>query len=315
MQSVALQVATLSLLAVGYLGEAEGAPPLTDDGFEKLVTRYCVDCHGPDLKEGELDLTGLLDDPVSDHVAKWEHVVRRLDGRQMPPVAAERPSEADYTGLRQYLVERLDAAAKRSPSPGHVDGLRRLNRTEYRNAVRDLLGVEINAADLLPADQSSHGFDNVTVGDLSPGLLTRYVRAAEKIARLAVGTPTGRPDGTTFRIKADVTQERHVPGLPLGTRGGGLFRHHFRQAGDYELQIRLTRDRNDEVEGLHGKHRLEVLLDRKRVAAFDVERPKSGKLADFDDSRLRARFKAPAGPHDLGVTFVRRGASVEETKR
>ena len=305
----------LGLLVVLCHGDATIAATLSDSQFKVMAERYCIGCHNSAVQEGRLDLEKILTLKIDTNHVHWEKVVRKIESRQMPPVGEERPSEADYASLAHYLVTRLDAAAATQPNPGHVDTFRRLNRTEYQNAIRDLLAVEIDAADLLPADESSHGFDHITVGDLPPGLLTRYVQAAEKIARLAVVSPMKRPDGKNYRIQADTTQEEHVPGLPLGTRGGGLFRHTFPQAGEYEVQVRLTRDRNDEVEGLNGTHQLEILLDAKRQAGLEVKPPPGGNLAAFDDSQLRARIKAPAGPHWLGVTFVRQDASVEETKR
>ena len=129
---------------------------------------------------------------------------------------------------------------------------------------------------MLPADEVSLGFDNITVGDLSPTLLKRYLSAAEYISRIAVARPTGQSDGKTFRSPPDVTQEKHVDGLPLGTRGGGLVRYHFPADGVYEIRVRLTRDRNEHVEGLHEPHRMEVLLDAAKVGEFTV-RPPRGK--------------------------------------
>lgn len=306
--------AIISACIVPCYDAAWGAP-LTEANFKLLVERYCSDCHSPSAKAGRLDLASIVAHPVAANSLSWEKVVRKIDSRQMPPVDEDRPNAVDYDAMSHYLVTRLDEPAAKRPRPGHVDTFRRLNRTEYQNAVRDLLATEIDATDLLPADESSRGFDHITVGDLPPAMLTRYVQAAQKIARLAVGLPLKHPDGKTYRIAADVTQEQHVPGLPLGTRGGGLFRHTFHQAGEYEIQVRLTRDRNDDVEGLHGTHPLEILLDGKRLAGFIVKPPESGNLADFDDSKLRVRIKAPAGPHSLGVTFVRQGAPLEETKR
>lgn len=309
------QVFFFGLLAVCLYGAVATAAPLSDAGFKTMVERFCLDCHNADEKAGNLNLDEMLKADIRSNSVSWEKVVRKVEARQMPPVDSPRPDKAGYDALSYYLVTRLDAAAAARPNPGHIDTFRRLSRTEYQNAIRDLLALEIDAAELLPADESSHGFDHITVGDLSPGLLTRYVQAAEKIARLAVGSPMKRPGGKSYRIKADTTQEKHVPGLPLGTRGGGLFRHNFPRSGEYEVSIRLTRDRNDEVEGLNGTHQLEILLDRRHMAGLIVKRPKSGKLADFNDSQLRARIKVSAGPHNLGVTFVRQGASLLETKR
>ena len=168
----------------------------------------------------------------------WEKVVRRLRARQMPPAGKKRPDESTYDAVLARLESSLDDAAAQHPNPGRTETFRRLNRTEYQNAIRDLLALEIDAAALLPKDEASHGFDNVTVGNLSPTLLDRYITAAQKISRLAVGAPR-RSGGDTIRIRPDITQEEHVEGLPLGTRGGALIPYTFPQDGEYEIQIRL----------------------------------------------------------------------------
>ena len=167
---------------------------------------------------------------------------------------------------------------------------------------------------LLPGDESSHGFDNVTVGDLSPTLLDRYITAAQKISRLAVGSPGRSPGGETIRIRADLTQEEHVDGLPLGTRGGALIPYTFPQDGEYEIQLRLARDRNEHVEGLREPHELEVLLDRERMALFTVTPPRRRGPSD--------RRREAEGPHpgdgrsaQIGVTFLKKPSSLLETKR
>jgi hypothetical protein len=284
------------------------------DGFESLINQYCTGCHDAATRKGKLDLEGILPQDIPSNNRTWEKVLLMLQARQMPPVGKPRPDDQAYQAVTQHLASTLDAAAARKPNPGRTDTFRRLNRTEYQNAIRDLLALDIDASTLLPPDESSHGFDHITVTDLAPSLLTRYIQAAQKISRLAVGSPLNRPDGVTYRIKPDRTQVAHVPGLPLGTRGGDVFRHNFPRTGEYEVQVRLTRDRNDEVEGLNGSHQLEVLLDKSRVADFKLTRPRGGP-ADFDDSQLHARILVSAGPHDLGVTFVDNGQSVDETLR
>src|SRR5262249_3730564 len=152
--------------------------------------------------------------------------------------------------------------------------LRRLTRTEYENAIRDLLALDLDVSSLLPADESSFGFDNGAAGELSPTLLDRYVSAAEKISKTALGRPSRSPGGETIRIPADLTQEQHIEGLPIGTRGGALVRYVFPEDGEYEIQIRLTRDRDEHVEGLNEAHDLELLLDRARMQLFTVMPPK-----------------------------------------
>ena len=152
-------------------------------------------------------------------------------------------------------------------------------------------------------DEPSHGFDNVTVGNISPTLMDRYVSAAQKIARLAVGAPRKAPGGDTFRLPPDQTQEEHVEGLPIGTRGGGVFPYLFPQDGDYEIQVRLARDRNEQVEGLKKPSEVEVLLDKERIAIATVKPPGSDHNAELVDANLKFRMAVKAGPHDLGVTF------------
>lgn len=293
----------------------EAPDSTTEPGtFAEMVDSHCVRCHNAEDMEGELNLNAIRTQPIAEHSVTWEKALRKLNARVMPPLnERRRPSEAEYQVMTAHLVTNLDAFAAEHPRPGRTPTFRRLNRTEYQNAIRDLLAVEVDVTDLLPADESSHGFDNITVGNLPPALMTRYLRAAEKIARLAVGTPRQGPDTKVYRVKADVTQEWHVPGLPLGTRGGKPISHHFPRDGEYEIQVRLMRDRNEEIEGLHGEHELEVLLGRERVAGFEVA-PKEGP-GEFDDSKLKARFEAAAGPQKVGVTFVNNGRSLLETKR
>jgi hypothetical protein len=153
------------------------------------------------------------------------------------------------------------------------------------------------------------------VGTLSPTLLDRYISAAQKIGRLAVGDTERAPGGDTIRIKPDITQEERVDGLPFGTRGGALIPYNFPQTGDYEIQIRLTRDRNDEVEGLREAHELVVLVDRQQVQSFTVKPPHAGEGHQYVDAHLKFRLPAQAGPHQLGVTFLKNPSSLLETKR
>ncbi len=233
----------------------------------------------------------------------------------MPPREMPTPSEREYQTVIGSLTKHLDAEYRTHPRPGRTDTFRRLTRTEYQNALRDLLAIEVDAKTLLPAEESSQGFDNITVGDLSPALLNRYISAAQKISRLAVGGTGETPEGTTIRIRPDITQEKHVPGLPLGTRGGAVISQTFPQTGTYEIQIRLARDRNEEVEGLTKAHTLEVLLDRKRVKSFTVKPPPGRKDFSQVDADLKVRFEAQAGSHQIGVTFLKQPTSLLETKR
>lgn len=286
----------------------------TPAGIRTLFHRYCTECHDHDLKKGELDLTALENGEFNQHTHTWEGVLRKLQARQMPPAGKERPGEKAYQEAVTDLASLLDQSAKANPDPGPGDALRRLSRLEYQNAIRDLLALDIDAAALLPKDDSGHGFDNQALGNLSPTLLNRYLTAAEKISRLAMGAPSRAPGGDTYRTPPDLTQEEHVEGLPLGTRGGMLVQHNFPRDAEYEFQIRLTRDRNEHVEGMQEPHVVEVLLDGRSVAAFTVSPPK-GENHEQVDAHLKGRMAVKAGPHRFGVTFRKNPSSLLETKR
>ncbi len=283
--------------------------------LRSLVRDHCLDCHNQADRAAELDLESAISLAVEDHRATWENVIRRLRSRQMPPLDVPRPSESAYVAALAALESSLDRFAAEHPNPGRTSTFRRLTRHEYQNAIRDLLAIPIDAAALLPADEASHGFDNLTVSDLSPTLLDRYVSAAQKISRLAVGTPVSGPEVETFRVPADRTQEQHVTGLPIGTRGGVLIPYVFPLSGKYEIEVRLARDRNEEVEGLTEPHELELLLDRQRVDSFTVEPPRNPQDHTQVDKQLRTRVDVAAGLHDLGVTFVQQDSSLQETRR
>ena len=321
-----LAVSLAGLLAAGTVVLTQGrtaGPSVTPPPHLALVDEYCLSCHDADHEKGGLVLETLLPDDVARHPEAWEKVIRKLRARQMPPVGKRRPDDGTYDAVIASLETALDRAAAAHPNPGRTATLRRLTRTEYRNAVRDLLALDVDVAALLPADEASYGFDNVTVGDLSPTLLDRYVSAAEKISRLAVGRPTRSPGGDTIRIPADLTQEEHLEGLPIGTRGGAVVHYTFPLDGEYEIAIRLTRDRDEHVEGLNEAHDLELLLDGERVRLFTVKPPqREPGVADTEqpshervDQHLKVRLPATAGPHVLGVTFPKKPSVVLETER
>ena len=280
----------------------------------QFAERYCIACHSAANKTAGLALDVLIKQSIGHHSEVWERVVRKLRGRQMPPVGQKRPDERSYDAVSSWLETELDRAASAHPDPGRTETFRRLTATEYRNAIRDLLALEIDAA-LLPRDPASNKFDNVAVGDLSPTLMDRYVSAAQKISRLAVGSPGRSPGGDTFRLPADRTQEDHVPGLPIGTRGGTLIRYTFPLSGEYEVTVRLSRDRNEEVEGLHEPHELELLLDRERLGLFAIRPPRAGEGHSGVDQHLKQRITVAAGPHQLGVTFLKKPSELLTTKR
>ena len=256
--------------------------------------------------------------PASD-AATWEKVVRKLRGRMMPPAGVPRPDEATYNALVSDLESSLDATAALHPNPGRTDTFRRLSRVEYQNAIRDILDLEVDVSALLPKDDASHGFDNVANGALSPTLLERYLAAAQKVSRAAVGGPLPSPASHVVILPSDLTQEDHLDGLPLGTRGGTAVQYNFPRDGSYEIQIRLSRDRNENVEGLTEPQQVELTLDRQRVQVFGVKpnRNQSGiyYADEAVDKDLHTRIHVSAGPHEIGVVFPRKTFALEETER
>ena len=308
-----LRVFATAVATWWLLGSQAAAAPahLAQD----LVGRYCMDCHDDSIAKGGLSFEGIAAKSPTTDPALWENILRKLDHQQMPPLGEERPASTEYRQVVFFLKAELDRAATTAPDPGRTDTFRRLNRTEYQNAIRDLLALEIDATTLLPNDEPARGFDNVTVGNLSTTLLDRYVTAAQKIARLAVGAPRKSPGGDTFRVPPDRTQEGHIEGLPLGTRGGALIPYTFPRDGDYEIQVRLARDRNEQVEGLKAPHDLEVLIDGERVALATVKPPGADKNAEGVDTHLKFRVPIKAGPHNVGVTFIKNPSLLIETER
>ncbi len=311
-------------VCVAGTAEDHSTDKLPAQGVLDFLHNTCLDCHNAKESMANLNLESLAAGAVAQNSEVWEKVVRKLRSRQMPPGEMPRPDESTYIGVLNLVERSLDEIAADHPRPSRTDTFRRLTRTEYQNAIRDLLSVNIDATKLLPADETSHGFDNVTVGELSPTLLNRYITAAEEISRLAIGGRQSSPGGTTFRIQPDVTQEQHVEELPIGTRGGTLIPYHFPQNGEYEFQIRLARDRDEHVEGLSEPHELELLLDFECVKSFMVK-PPAGEASSSDDygkpthenvdRHLKVRIPVMAGSHQIGVTFLKNSSSLLETAR
>lgn len=275
---------------------------------QPVINQYCVGCHNGTSKAAGL----ALDTAKADDTATWEKVLRRVRSRTMPPTGLPRPKEADYQNLVATLETKLDAG---KVDPGRTDTFRRLNRTEYQNAIRDLLAVDVDVTALLPSDDASHGFDNVTVGNLSPTLLERYLGAARKISRLAIGIPPKQVGGETVMLPPDLTQEEHFEDLPLGTRGGTVVKYTFPLDAEYELQIRLQRDRNEHVEGLRGNHVVELMLDGERIQAFTAKPPGQGKDHSVVDREFNVRLRVSAGPHVIAAAFPKQGSALLETER
>jgi len=291
---------------------AISAAPLPE---QATLNKYCVGCHNAKTRTSGLELDTLTKEGVAQHPEAWEKVVRRMRARYMPPAGLPRPDEQTYNAVVTSLESQLDRAAAAKPNPGRPESFRRLNRTEYKNSIRDLLDLDVDVSSLLPSDEVSHGFDNVSVGDLSPTLLERYLSAARKISRLAVGVPARSPGGVTVNLPPDLTQEEHLNDLPLGTRGGMVLQHTFPLDAQYEIQLRLARDRNEMVEGLTGPHQIELMLDGERVKLFTVNRPPKGSDYSVVDRDLNLKLFVKAGPHSIGVAFPKQPSMLLETER
>ncbi len=312
-QELTRRVLTVMALAAGSLSIVTPQQPAQPQ--TAFTNQYCVGCHNDKLKSGGLSLASVNSRDIAEHTQTWEKVVRKLRARAMPPAGIPRPDEKTYDAIVTSLETSLDRAAAAKPNPGRTDTFRRLNRTEYRNAIRDLLALDVDVSSLLPGDDSSHGFDNVTVGELSPTLLERYLSAAQKISRLAIGSPVRSPGGDTMILPADLTQESHFDELPFGTRGGTVVHYTFPQDGEYEVQLRLARDRNEDVEGLTGSHEVEVTLDGVRIQVFTVKPPARGQDHSKVDADLHVRVPVKAGAHELAADFVKKPTALLETVR
>lgn len=285
--------------------------------YEGVIGSYCLECHDDAGREAGLTLESVDLDDVAGHAELLENVARKLRGRQMPPVGGPRPDVETYDGFAAYLERRLDEAALASPEPGKAS-IHRLNRTEYGNAVRDLLAIHVDATEYLPADDEAYGFDNVAdVLRVSPSLLEQYLSASAKIAALAVGDPNAPSVTAVYRAPSDLAQASHIDGMPLGTRGGILIEHYFPLDAEYEFDVFLLRNIVGYMTGLEWAHELEIAIDGERVFLAPVGGEADNKRSDENmsmaaneiDARLRARTFVTAGPHDVTVAFLERSAA------
>jgi mono/diheme cytochrome c family protein len=313
--SCAVVVATF--VAGNRLGAIQQSAPASPE--RALLNQYCVSCHNDRGKAGGLSLASADPSNVGANPQLWEAAVRKLRARAMPPAGARRPDEHGYEQLISYLETRLDTWASAHPDPGRTDTLRRLTRIEYQNAVRDLLALDVDVTELLPKDDASYGFDNVGAVGLSPTLLERYLAAAQKVTTLAVGSPVPAPGSRVVVLPVDLTQEDHLDGLPFGTRGGTAVQHTFPRDGQYDIQVRLMRNRNENVEGLSEPHEIEITLDGQRLQVFTVT-PNRNRFGDYYadegvDRHLHLRTRVTAGPHTVGATFLEKHAALIETER
>ena len=308
---VALAGLCSSAAAEAQAPRADPPPPAQAE----LLRTYCVTCHNQRLQTAGLALDTLDIEDAGAAAGVWEKVVARLRSGAMPPVGRPRPDAVDRAALVSWLETSIDRAAASAPNPGRP-AVHRLNRAEYVNAIRDLLAIEVDAAALLPADDSGYGFDNIgDVLSFSPALLERYISAAKKISRLAVGELTA-PELVTFRaLTAGAAQDQRLGDeLPAGSRGGLAARHHFPAHAEYTLRVRMQRNPQGIVRGRRMANTVDFWLDGALVASLVVPARAGGlRYGDVDDSdgHLVVRVPVKAGPHLVAVTFPERSWAAE----
>jgi len=318
------------LPAAGQEPSSAAAPGVSPQ--RATLNRYCITCHNEKLRTADLLLDKADVENPGASAEIWEKVVRKLRARAMPPAGMPRPDEATYNSFRAHLETALDRAAAASPNPGRPSA-HRLNRAEYANAIRDLLALEVDSAALLPPDEAYFGFDNNgEVLTVSPVLMERYMLAAGKISRLAVGNPAIRPGAEEYKVSQSLMQDdRQSEDLPFGSRGGIAIRHYFPLDGEYVMRIRLQRNDDGFIRGMGEPHRLDVRMDRSRIKLFTVggeRKGRSGPLftrnssdyrgdpeqVDYEmtgDSALEVRFPAKAGTRQVEVAFLKKTAQPE----
>ncbi len=298
--------------ATFWLAGHDAAPSAADQW--PLFAQYCSDCHNRDDYTAEIAFDRMSADSITHEPEIFETVVRKLRGAQMPPPGAPQPDNATRRSWIAGLENTLDATAATAANPGQI-ALHRLNRTEYANAIADLLALDVDVKALLPKDDESDGFDNVAnVLKVSPSFLEQYIAAARVISEMAVGNPSVKRDSRVFYAEAGINQNYHVDGMPLGTRGGMLVEHFFPADGDYEFDIGgLARARY--VEGLEYRHRLILAIDGKKVFEDEIGGPEDVEAVDLRQAaavaEINGRFEnirvpLTAGPHTIAATFVAR---------
>jgi mono/diheme cytochrome c family protein len=329
--SIALIAAISATLSANQSGRPASAQGGTTSATattpaRELVTTYCVTCHNQRVKTGNLALDNVDAEHVSNSADTWERVVVKLRSRAMPPPAARRPDNATYNRVATWLENELDRAAETHVNPGRTADLHRLNRTEYANAVRDLLGVEIDPKAMLPPDEQAFGFDtNADALSMQPALLDRYLAAAAKIARLVVGDPTipaGFERYTAVKDNSNEStwlwqNERLGEEFPLGSRGGIAARHYFPVDGEYVFKIRLDRTDTGLIRGLQVRSDIDIRIDGARVGQLTIGGTPEfttnanttyvnagSPLANADDA-LEVRVPVKAGMRQVIATIVK----------
>ena len=334
---------------------AQVAPltPATLNTQRAVFSQYCLTCHNQRMKQAGTVPVAFEGDALWDigaNAATWEKVVLKMRAGVMPPAGAPHPDTSVRGAFLGWLEGELDRAAATRPNPGRTEPFHRLNRTEYRNAVRDLLALDLDVSSMLPADDASYGFDNIAgVLKMSPTLMEQYLGAAQRVSRLAIGTGVPGPSVEYIRITDDLPQDVHLPGLPFGTRGGTQFNYVFPADADYEFRVRIARDLNESVPVYTEAQQVEIDIDGARVGGFTLpgvgtppprpqpssdsagSQPERPQISQIDggirvtarqreernkaDESWNLRLPVRAGPHALTVTFTNRTSALDETAR
>ena len=317
--------------------QAAGAAPAQQTSVDpnaepqRMFRRYCIGCHNDRLRTADLSIAALDVENVPADAETWEKVVTRLRAGSMPPPGRPRPDEATYRHVAGWLESELDSAWAAAPNPGRINAIHRINRTEYRNAIRDLLALDVDVESLLPGDETADGsFDNFAdVLGLSTAHIERYLSVARQVTRLATGLPPPSPGADAYEISIHVVQDtRQGDDLPLGSRGGVAIPYQFPVDGVYRVKVLLRRQYQDYLMGMGWPQSLDVRLDGRLVKRFTVGgnapgRPVAASYAGdgepgfaggveweafmqrTGDANLEVDVPVNAGPHVVGVSFVR----------
>ena len=306
--------ATVAGSALLVSAQVACAQPDTPAAPQAVVNKYCITCHSSKLHTGGLSLQDAdLGNPPS-AAETWEKVIRKLRTGSMPPQGMPQPDAGTRDSLASYLETSLDRAAAAKPNPGHA-GMHRLNRAEYANAIRDLVALDVDSTALLPPDDESSGFDNIAdVLRMSPSLMERYLSASWNISREAVGNMSISPSTAIYRVRPDLSQDQHIEGLPLGTRGGILVRHYAPLDAEYVVKLRLWRNTFDLMRGMEDVHQIEISVDGRQVRLvtagghdeFLKMTANPGTFGADLDQKLTVRLPLTAGTHVIAASTILR---------
>lgn len=304
------------VLAIALAGAALAATPRVAPApaaeTAAMLNQYCVTCHNQKAMTGNFAIDQLNPEKLQQNPAAWEKVVRKLRTGTMPPPGSPRPTTEVYEATASWLESELDRTAQQNPGR---PALRRMNRAEYGNAIRDLLDLRVDVEALLLPDDAAFGFDNIgDMLDVSPSLLERYLVAADRVSALAVGDPSTAAGAQTWSARGDQSQNIDREGMPLGTVGGLRANYNFPLSGEYEFKLTLLRNNLEGIRGLEHPHQVEIAVDGERLlletvgGEIDAVRPGATitDKSDVTDARLRVRVPIQAGPREVTATFIRK---------